>query len=91
MIRHYAAGARLIGLSEQQIRRHLDKLRESSADDKSPYAHPPYSFYKYTKKERALSQKKKNIDAYTLPPVSRFIENCELIVTLNRACQSFSR
>jgi len=73
VIRHYAAGARLIGLSEQQIRRHLDKLRESSADDKSPYAHPPYSFYKYTKKERALSQKKKNIDAYTLPPVAEKI------------------
>lgn len=42
MIGHYADGARLIGLSEQQIRRHLDRLRESSSDNKSPYAQPPY-------------------------------------------------
>ena len=45
VIRHYAAGARLIGLSEQQIRRHLERLRESSVDNKSPYAQPPYAFY----------------------------------------------
>lgn len=45
MIRHYAAGARLIGLSEQQIRRHLEQLRRSSmSNNKSPYAQPPYAF-----------------------------------------------
>merc|ERR1712224_1069872 len=71
VIRHYAAGARLIGLSEQQIRRHLDKLRESSADDKSPYAHPPYSFYKYTKKRK---QKKPADLPVTLPPISEKIQ-----------------
>eukprot|EP00111_Clytia_hemisphaerica_P019865 TCONS_00058562-protein len=45
VIRHYAAGARLIGLSEQQIRRHLEQLRRSSmSNNKSPYAQPPYAF-----------------------------------------------
>ena len=69
VIRHYAAGARLIGLSEQQIRRHLDKLRESSADDKSPYAIPPYSFYSKTMKAKTPIHKKKDPAAYALPPV----------------------
>ena len=45
VIRHYADGARLIGLSEQQIRRHLDQLRRSSNDSKSPYAQPPYAYF----------------------------------------------
>jgi len=77
VIRHYAAGARLIGLSEQQIRRHLDKLRESSADDKSPYAHPPYSFYSNTTKAKKEPQKKKDVPSDTLPPIS---DNLKILV-----------
>jgi len=77
VIRHYAAGARLIGLSEQQIRRHLDKLRESSADDKSPYAIPAYSFYSNTVKSKTPSQKKKDPAAEALPPLS---DNLKMLV-----------
>jgi len=77
VIRHYAAGARLIGLSEQQIRRHLDKLRESSADDKSPYAIPPYSFYSNTMKATQKTQKKKDPTTEALPPLS---DNLKMLV-----------
>merc|ERR1712113_290540 len=77
VIRHYAAGARLIGLSEQQIRRHLDKLRESSADDKSPYAIPAYSFYSNTMKAKTPTQKKKDSAAEGLPPLS---DNLKMLV-----------
>lgn len=39
---HYAAGARLIGLTENQLRRHMESLkaRHAAGDNKSPYAEP---------------------------------------------------
>lgn len=77
VIRHYADGARLIGLSEQQLRRHLDKLREQSADDKSPYAHPPYSCYATMTKVKKDTHKKKEITPDSLPPIS---ENLDMLV-----------
>ena len=70
VIRHYAAGARLIGLSEQQIRRHLDQLRESSVDNKSPYAQPPYAFYSNAK---CVAKKKTMEGNRKLPAVSTYL------------------
>lgn len=42
MVGHYAAGARLIGLTENQIRKHMERLkaRHAAGDNKSPYAEP---------------------------------------------------
>ncbi|XP_038071507.1 uncharacterized protein LOC119740312 [Patiria miniata] len=42
VVMHYAAGARLIGLTEKQLARHLEKLQASNQgnDLKSPYAQP---------------------------------------------------
>eukprot|EP00057_Strongylocentrotus_purpuratus_P026087 XP_011680561.1 PREDICTED: uncharacterized protein LOC105445997 isoform X1 [Strongylocentrotus purpuratus] len=42
VVMHYAAGARLIGLTEKQLVQHLDRLQASNEDSdyKSPYAEP---------------------------------------------------
>ncbi|XP_064626353.1 uncharacterized protein LOC135487024 [Lineus longissimus] len=40
VIGHYTAGARLIGLTDRQIERHLADLQRSSKGVKSPYAKP---------------------------------------------------
>ncbi|XP_071487181.1 uncharacterized protein [Diadema antillarum] len=42
VVMHYAAGARLIGLTEKQLVQHLDRLQASNEgyDYKSPYAEP---------------------------------------------------
>ena len=42
MVGHYAAGARLIGLTENQLRKHMESLkaRHAADDNKSPYAEP---------------------------------------------------
>ena len=42
MVGHYAAGARLIGLTENQLRRRMERLkaRHAAGDNKSPYAEP---------------------------------------------------
>lgn len=39
---HYAAGARVIGLTENQLRRRMESLkaRHAAGDNKSPYAEP---------------------------------------------------
>ena len=44
MVGHYAAGARLIGLTENQLRRRMERLkaRHAAGDNKSPYAEPLY-------------------------------------------------
>ena len=42
VVGHYAAGARVIGLTENQLRKHMESLRARHAadDNKSPYAEP---------------------------------------------------
>ena len=42
MVGHYAAGARLIGLTENQLRKRMESLkaRHAADDNKSPYAEP---------------------------------------------------
>ena len=42
VVGHYAAGARVIGLTENQLRRHMESLkaRHAAGDNKSPYAEP---------------------------------------------------
>jgi hypothetical protein len=40
---HYAAGARLIGLTEKQLQKHMEKIRASNANSTSPYAQPLYN------------------------------------------------
>lgn len=44
VVGHYAAGARLIGLTENQIRKRMERLKASHAagGNKSPYAEPLY-------------------------------------------------
>ncbi|XP_057305377.1 uncharacterized protein LOC130642305 [Hydractinia symbiolongicarpus] len=85
VIRHYADGARLIGLSEQQIRRHLDRLRESSVDNKSPYAQPPYALFVNSK----AAIKKKKITPDKLAPIPendappQLIQNSKISDNLN--------
>ncbi|XP_022102020.1 uncharacterized protein LOC110985355 [Acanthaster planci] len=61
VVMHYAAGARLIGLTEKQLARHLEKLQASNKgkDLKSPYAQPLRIFLtgapaRTTKKEPAV-------------------------------------
>ncbi|XP_033629321.1 uncharacterized protein LOC117291613 [Asterias rubens] len=46
VVMHYAAGARLIGLTEKQLARHLERLQASNQgnDLKSPYAQPLHIF-----------------------------------------------
>ena len=75
VIRHYAAGARLIGLSEQQIRRHLEQLRRSSmSNNKSPYAQPPYAFMHFCMKKeevpRPVKLEKVSIRKHSRPDLS---------------------
>ena len=40
VIGHYTAGARLIGLTQRQMRRDMKKLTKISSDSTSPYAQP---------------------------------------------------
>lgn len=42
VVGHYAAGARVIGLTENQLRKHMESLkaRHAAGDNKSPYAEP---------------------------------------------------
>lgn len=79
VIRHYAAGARLIGLSEKQIRQHLDKLRESSSDDKSPYAQPPFEIHQDLK----FKKKKDSNQACRLTTVGVYFLSCSLEGIIN--------
>ncbi|XP_070570804.1 EF-hand calcium-binding domain-containing protein 3-like [Ptychodera flava] len=46
VVGHYAAGARLIGLTEKQLVMHLEHLKRSNAgqNEKSPYAQPLHIF-----------------------------------------------
>ncbi len=43
VVGHYAAGARLIGLTEKQLQKHMEKIRASNANSTSPYAQPLYN------------------------------------------------
>ncbi|XP_074629342.1 uncharacterized protein LOC141886951 isoform X1 [Acropora palmata] len=55
VVGHYAAGARLIGLTENQLRRRMERLkaRHAAGDNKSPYAEPLYIvFGKVVQKKR---------------------------------------
>lgn len=40
VVGHYAAGARLIGLTEKQLHKHLVRIRAANANSNSPYAQP---------------------------------------------------
>lgn len=79
VIRHYADGARLIGLSEQQIRRHLDQLRRSANDSKSPYAQPPYAYFHLGNQDTGRGRVKlENITEESTPAKIR--ENLKMLV-----------
>ncbi|CAH3174940.1 unnamed protein product [Porites lobata] len=59
VVGHYAAGARLIGLTENQLRKHMESLkaRHAADDNKSPYAEPLHIvFGKVLRKKRPKSQ-----------------------------------
>ncbi|XP_028393106.1 uncharacterized protein LOC114517535 isoform X2 [Dendronephthya gigantea] len=43
VVGHYAAGARLIGLTEKQLQKHMERIRASNANSTSPYAQPLYN------------------------------------------------
>lgn len=43
VVGHYAAGARLIGLTEKQLQKHMESIRATNANSTSPYAQPLYT------------------------------------------------
>lgn len=59
MVGHYAAGARVIGLTETQLRRHMEtlKARHAAGDNKSPYAEPLHIIFGTKKSRRARKRK----------------------------------
>ncbi|XP_065052372.1 uncharacterized protein LOC135681710 [Rhopilema esculentum] len=63
VIGHYTAGARLIGLTERQMRRDMKKLTKISSDNKSPYAQPLVTsldtFFEEKAKPRKLAIKQR--------------------------------
>ena len=54
MIGYYAAGARVFGLTEKQIQKHMEtlKARHAAGDDKSPYAEPLHIVFGQGKKRK---------------------------------------
>ncbi|XP_001637910.3 uncharacterized protein LOC5517849 [Nematostella vectensis] len=62
VVGHYAAGARLIGLTETQLRKHMEKLKANHAagDEKSPYAEPLHIVFGTTSKKK---RKKRKVDS----------------------------
>lgn len=64
VVGHYAAGARVIGLTENQLRRRLESLkaRHAAGDNKSPYAEPLHIvFGTVVRKNRPQSRAKAKI------------------------------
>ncbi|XP_068687757.1 uncharacterized protein [Montipora foliosa] len=64
VVGHYAAGARLIGLTENQLRRHMESLkaRHAAGDNKSPYAEPLHIvFGKVARKKRPQTSVKTKV------------------------------
>ncbi|XP_054758612.1 uncharacterized protein LOC129264684 [Lytechinus pictus] len=68
VVMHYAAGARLIGLTEKQLAQHLDRLQESNEeyDYKSPYAEPLRIMLAPQRNVRKKKKKKKRIKDETV-------------------------
>jgi hypothetical protein len=65
VVGHYAAGARLIGLTEFQLRKHMEtlKAKHAAGDENSPYAEPLHIVFGHITKRK--QKKKKSI----IPPV----------------------
>ncbi|KXJ28037.1 Caltractin [Exaiptasia diaphana] len=59
VVGHYAAGARLIGLTEGQLRKHMETLRRRHAegDEKSPYAEPLHIVFGNASKKKRRPKK----------------------------------
>lgn len=72
VVMHYAAGARLIGLTEKQLVQHLDRLQESNEeyDYKSPYAKPLRIMLTPQRKKKTKKKKKTPAAAATEEPIA---------------------
>ncbi|PFX26069.1 Caltractin [Stylophora pistillata] len=59
VVGHYAAGARVIGLTENQLRRRLESLkaRHAAGDNKSPYAEPLHIVFGTGKMRRHVTSR----------------------------------
>ncbi|KAK3736135.1 hypothetical protein QZH41_004642 [Actinostola sp. cb2023] len=59
VVGHYAAGARLIGLTEFQLRKHMEtlKARHAAGDENSPYAEPLHIVFGSVAKKKRKKQK----------------------------------
>lgn len=66
VIGHFAAGARLIGLTEKQLQKHMEKIRESNGDSTSPYAQPLYNLNPSSKKRAMIGSPRAMMGSPTL-------------------------
>ena len=58
VIAHYTAGARVIGLTDRQMQRHLAKLEQDNNHTNSPYAKPLHFVTMIANKEKNRSNQK---------------------------------
>ena len=60
MIGYYAAGARVFGLTEKQIQKHMEtlKARHAAGDEKSPYAEPLHIVFGQPRKKRKCTARR---------------------------------
>ncbi|XP_071941497.1 uncharacterized protein [Antedon mediterranea] len=90
VVSHYAAGARLIGLTEKQLQEHLDRIRQSNRDNNyhSPYAEPLYLLHSVKAARRAVTKKEKPI-ATDLPKGRT--GKIRLIINMHRSRESLQK